>query len=83
MNINNLVGMSNQIGTFFESMPDRRQALADIASHLRRYWAPPMRRQLLDHAVQGGDTGLKPIVLEALLAHQDIIMQAARSELSI
>lgn len=74
MNINHLVGMSNQIGTFFESMPDRQQALADIAGHLRNFWAPPMRRQLLTHAIQGDATDLKPIVLEALLTHRDAII---------
>ncbi|XQU69915.1 hypothetical protein OJJOAM_002646 [Cupriavidus sp. H18C1] len=48
MNLDNLVKMANQIGTFFAAMPDRDEALADIATHLRRFWAPPMRRALLE-----------------------------------
>ncbi|HPL79530.1 MAG TPA: formate dehydrogenase subunit delta, partial [Burkholderiaceae bacterium] len=33
MNADNLVIMANQIGSFFETMPDRQQALTDIAGH--------------------------------------------------
>jgi hypothetical protein len=44
MHIDNLVKMANQIGTFFEAMPDRDEALGDIASHLKRFWEPRMRR---------------------------------------
>lgn len=66
MKIDNLVQMSNQIGDFFESMPDREQALADIASHLKRFWVPPMRQQLLDGFHQERAAGLNPIVREAL-----------------
>lgn len=65
MNTENLVRMSNQIGAFFESMPNREEALADIANHLKRFWAPQMRHQLLDWMEQDGD-GLDGIVKDAL-----------------
>ena len=48
MDVNNLIRMANQIGEFFESMPDRTQALEDIASHIKRFWEPRMRRAILD-----------------------------------
>jgi formate dehydrogenase subunit delta len=61
-----LVRMANQIGTFFEAMPDRAEALDGIAQHLRRYWDPRMRRALLAHVDGGGQTGLSDAVLEAI-----------------
>jgi len=73
MNTENLVRMSNQIGAFFESMPDREEALADIANHLKRFWAPQMRHQLLDWAARGEGAGLDEIVKEALSKYADTL----------
>ncbi|MGO4763033.1 formate dehydrogenase subunit delta [Cupriavidus sp. 2KB_3] len=72
MHIDNLIKMANQIGSFFEAMPDRDEALADIASHLKRFWEPRMRRALLAHvdATKGGE-GLDPIVQAAVAKHRD------------
>ena len=82
MEIDHLVKMANQIGAFFESMPDRQQALADAAAHLRKSWDPRMRRQLLQYVDNkredqreeqgGGQSGgrLSGFVLEALRAHR-------------
>jgi formate dehydrogenase subunit delta len=66
--------MANQIGTFFESMPDREEALAGIAKHLKNFWDPRMRKAFL--AQVDGDThpNIKPIVLEAIHAHRTLIM---------
>ncbi|MCA3787073.1 formate dehydrogenase subunit delta, partial [Burkholderia sp.] len=47
MDHEHLIDMANQIGAFFESMPDRDEALAGIADHIRRFWEPRMRRALL------------------------------------
>jgi formate dehydrogenase subunit delta len=60
--------MANQIGAFFEAMPDREQAVQDIASHLRRTWEPRMRTQLMATLGGAGDAKLKPLVREAVLA---------------
>ncbi|NSX06161.1 formate dehydrogenase subunit delta [Cupriavidus gilardii] len=70
MNLDNLVKMANQIGTFFAAMPDRDEALADIASHLRRFWAPPMRRALLKGVDNGQADAVAPIVRAALERHR-------------
>ena len=40
----NLVHMANQISQFFQSQPNRPQALHDFAEHLRKFWAPTMRK---------------------------------------
>jgi formate dehydrogenase subunit delta len=69
MNLEHLVKMANQIGSFFESMPDRQQAMADLASHLKRSWEPRMRRELLAYVDEQGGPELKPIVLEAIRLH--------------
>lgn len=69
MNLEHLVKMANQIGSFFETMPDRPQAMADLAGHLKRSWEPRMRRELLVYIDEQGGADLKPIVLEAVRLH--------------
>ncbi|MEK0428053.1 MAG: NAD-dependent formate dehydrogenase delta subunit [Pseudomonadota bacterium] len=73
MDVNNLITMANQIGTFFDSMPDRQQAVQDIAEHIRRFWDPRMRRAILDSLDQHNDEGLSDIVREALSTHRQIL----------
>ena len=65
MDTDNLVFMANRIGEFFQSMPDRHEALDGIANHIGKFWAPPMRAALAQHVAQGGE-GLLPLVREAL-----------------
>ncbi len=66
MNAANLIKMANQIGAFFEAMPDHEQAVADIVSHLKNSWDPRMRQALLEDIAVHGDSTLKPIVREAV-----------------
>jgi formate dehydrogenase subunit delta len=66
MNPAKLIKMANQIGAFFEAMPNREQAVKDIAAHIQRNWEPRMRSALLQHIGSGGDAGLSPMVREAL-----------------
>jgi formate dehydrogenase subunit delta len=68
MNPDTLIKMANQIGAFFEAMPDREQAVKDIASHLRRTWDPRMRTQLLATLGGAGEAKLKPLVRDAVIA---------------
>jgi formate dehydrogenase subunit delta len=70
MNIDNLVTMANQIGTFFASFPDREEAETGIATHIERYWAPRMRTRLYQHVDSTRGEGLDPIVLEAIAVHR-------------
>ena len=62
--------MANQIGSFFETMPDRTQALTDIAEHIKRFREPRMRRSLLQHVDEQEGSQLTGIVLEALQRHR-------------
>jgi formate dehydrogenase subunit delta len=60
--IEHLVKMANQIADNFSFHDD---AIERTADHLQRFWAPSMRRKLLDHQAGGGD-GLQWPVQEAL-----------------
>jgi formate dehydrogenase subunit delta len=62
----NLIKMANQIGAFLDAMPNREQAVKDIAAHIQRSWEPRMRTALLQHVGQNGDAELSAIVREAL-----------------
>lgn len=73
MNIDNLVRMANRIGTFFEAMPDRQEALHDIAQHIKRFWAPRMRQELLAHVDEQHGDGLDAVVLTALQRHRTMV----------
>ncbi len=80
MNVDHLITMANQIGTFFGSMPDRKEALDGIADHIRRFWEPRMRRTLLatlDAPASEAFRAIDPIVLEALTAHRATLEPAA------
>jgi len=68
MNPDTLIRMANQIGAFFEAMPDREQAVKDIASHLRRTWDPRMRTELLATLGGANEANLKPLVRDAVNA---------------
>lgn len=61
-----LIIMANQIGGFFEAMPDREQAVADIANHLLKSWEPRMRTEILACLGTAGEAQLRPLVREAL-----------------
>ncbi len=72
MDIDNLVHMANRIGQFFQAMPDRAEATAGVAEHIRRFWEPRMRRQLWAHLAENEGEGLLPLVREALRAHPEL-----------
>lgn len=65
MNVEQLVHMANQIGAFFAAEPQREDAVAGVVSHLKRFWEPRMRKQIIAHA-QAGGAGLDEIVKDAV-----------------
>ena len=67
-----LIKMANQIGAFFEAMPNREQAVKDIAAHIQRNWEPRMRTALLQHISNSGGVELSPLVREALQLVQKV-----------
>lgn len=70
MNIDRLIDMANDIGANLAAEPDRAEAVATMALHLRRFWEPRMRAQIIAHLAQGG-AGLDPLPREAVAALAD------------
>jgi formate dehydrogenase subunit delta len=56
--------MANQIGKFFVT-EDKPTAAANIADHLKKFWDPRMRTEIVAHLADGGE-GLDPEVREAV-----------------
>jgi formate dehydrogenase subunit delta len=72
-----LVKMANQIAAAFGADPDRKVAVESTAGHLKRFWEPRMRREILAVLDRGGDHGMSPIVVEALQLHRKTLDPAA------
>jgi formate dehydrogenase subunit delta len=60
MNIDLLIKMTNEIGEFFAGVEvnDPAAAARDVANHLKRYWEPRMRAQMLKYYEERGGAGL-------------------------
>lgn len=61
-----LVHMANQISDAFIALP-QDEAAASVADHIRKFWAPVMRKRLLEYAATHGSQ-LKPLALKGLEA---------------
>ena len=59
-----MVHMANQIALFFAGYP-HDEAVAGVADHLKKFWEPRMRRQIIAY-VEGGGAGLHELVPEAV-----------------
>lgn len=76
-NLDKLIRMANQIGSFFESMPDREEGLAGIANHIQKFWTPSMRQALLSAFEANSlpsEPALKDIVISTLEKHGKNLM---------
>ncbi|HKT30219.1 formate dehydrogenase subunit delta [Dyella sp.] len=65
MNIERLVAMVNDIGRYFAAEPDEALGVAGIADHLKRFWEPGMRKQIVAHLAAGGE-GLEPLAKKGI-----------------
>ena len=65
MNIDHLIKMANEISDFFAAESPPGQAPRDVANHLKRYWEPRMRREMLAHYARGAG-GLSDIARAAV-----------------
>ncbi len=61
-----LVRMANQIAAFFAAEPDRKAAVDGVAGHLKRFWEPRMRREILAMVDRGEVAEMDGLVVEAL-----------------
>ncbi|MGE0058942.1 MAG: formate dehydrogenase subunit delta [Dehalococcoidia bacterium] len=55
---------ANQISLFFASYP-REEAIEGVRNHLKSFWEPRMRRQIIEYVANGG-TGLNELAVEAV-----------------
>lgn len=64
MHIDSLIKMANQIGAFFDAEAGNEQpeqAAKLTATHLRRYWEPRMRAQMIEYFKSNGGEGLDEV----------------------
>lgn len=64
MRAEKLVMMANQIGDFFKAQSEA-EAPTQIADHLKKFWDPGMRADIVAHLEHGG-AGLEPLVRRAV-----------------
>jgi formate dehydrogenase subunit delta len=65
MNIDHLIKMANEIGAFWEGEAGEKAA-AEVATHLRRYWEPRMRAQMVAYYEQRQGAGLSEVARQAV-----------------
>ena len=53
--VEHLVKMANDISDYFVSEPDHASAVDGVATHIRRFWEPRMRKKICAHLDAGGD----------------------------
>ena len=70
MDPQHLVHLANNIGAFFESEKDRKKGADGVANHIRNFWEPRMRREILQYLDQQQGAGLSELVLTALTTHR-------------
>ena len=81
MNPEHLAEMVNDIAHFFAAEPDREAAVNGVSGHLKRYWDPRMRRQIVAYLRDQGGGELSELARAgvARLAELDAAAQARAS----
>jgi formate dehydrogenase subunit delta len=81
MNIDHLIKMANEITAFWEGEAGTDKAASEVAAHLKRYWEPRMRAQMISYFEQRQGAGLNDIAKQAvgIMARQAKATPAAGS----
>jgi formate dehydrogenase subunit delta len=66
MNIDHLIKMANEITAFWEGEAGPEAAAKEVASHLRRFWEPRMRAQMVTYYEQRQGAGLSDVARRAV-----------------
>jgi len=72
MSAEHLVQMVNDIADFFRSEPDRGLAIAGVSNHLKKYWDPRMRRQIIAYVGEHGGEGLSELGQAAVVQLREL-----------
>ena len=67
MNIERLSSMANDIANFFHAETDRNVAVEGISGHLRKFWEPRMRKQIIAYAKSGNHEELSELAYEGVM----------------
>lgn len=78
MDLNKLIKMANQIAGFFGAEPERKAAVEGVAGHLKRFWEPRMRREILEALDRGETQAMNELVVEALKGHRKMLEPTGR-----
>lgn len=79
MDIQNLVGMANRIGDFFESMPNQDEAKREIATHISKFWEPRMRETLIANLANESTSNLHPAIRAAVEENLELLATKKRA----
>ena len=66
MNVERMITMANDIANFFAAEPDRQVGIDGVTNHLRKYWEPRMRKQIIAHVRAHGPDGLSDLAQAAV-----------------
>jgi formate dehydrogenase subunit delta len=66
MNIDLLIKMANEIGDFFSGTGDQAEAVQAVSNHLKRYWEPRMRAQIVRYYEERAGAGLSDVARSAV-----------------
>jgi formate dehydrogenase subunit delta len=64
MDSEQMVHSANQIALFFASYP-KEEAVAGVLDHMKKFWEPRMRQQIIQYVASGGG-GLHDLAQEAV-----------------
>jgi len=61
MNAERMAEMVNDIANFFAAEPDRSASVNGVCDHLRKFWEPRMRRQIIAYVRDHGAAGMSEL----------------------
>jgi formate dehydrogenase subunit delta len=61
MNPERLAEMANDIASFFAADPEREIAVDGVCNHIKRFWEPRMRRQIIAYLRDHGGAGMSEL----------------------
>jgi formate dehydrogenase subunit delta len=78
MNAERLAEMVNDIANFFAAESDRAAAIDGVCNHLRKFWEPRMRKQIVAYVRDHGGVGMSDLAKAGVnkLATIDIVAVA-------
>ena len=77
MNPERLAEMANDIANFFHAEPDRTLAVDGICNHLKKFWEPRMRRQIVAYLRDHGGGELNELARAGVAKLAEIDKSAA------